>query len=131
MEKRTIPESYYILRILSIILAFAVLEVNFINVWSLNIVFLLVILAIYSYFIFYPRKTTKNTIMDIVKFGLGVLSLFVGASLLVYVIKSFIIHDFPMNVGLIISVYAFFWIVVGWVLVVKSRYTKVSSRFIK
>jgi hypothetical protein len=130
-HKRTIPESYFILRILSTFLVFAVLYINFINVWSLNISFLLILLVIYIVFIFYPRKTTKNTIVDILKFGFGVVFLFVGLSLFVFVAKSTVVHDFPFNVGLIISIYALFWIVVGWVLVVKSHYTNISSRFIR
>ena len=129
-QNYTIPENYLLLRILSIILAFAVLEVNFVNVWSLNIVFLLIILAIYSGFIFYPRDT-RHTKMNIVRFALGVLSLFVGASLLVYVAKSIVIRDFPLNVSILISMYALFWVVVGWLLVVKSRYTNISSRFVR
>lgn len=116
---------------MSVIVALAVLELNFINVWSLNIVFLLIILVIYSVFIFYPKKTTKNTIMDTVKFGLGVISLFAALSLFVYIGKSTVTHSFPFNVGAIISVYALFWLVVGWLLIIKSGYTKISSRFIK
>jgi hypothetical protein len=127
---RNIPESYLIIRILSIILVFAVLDINFINVWSLNIFFLLVIVIVYSIFIFYPKKN-MTAIIDIVKFALGVVSLFVGISLFVFVAKSTIINDFPFNVGVLISIYASFWAVVGWFLIVKSQYTKIRSRFIQ
>ena len=129
-RKRNIPESYLILRILSIIFVFAVLEINFINVWSLNILFLLIILAAYTTFIFYPKKDTSTTI-GIVKFALGVVFLFVGISLFVFVAKSTVIHDFPFNVGAIISLYALFWIVVGWILVIKSRYKNILCRYAK
>ncbi|HUC96201.1 MAG TPA: hypothetical protein VMR16_00865 [Candidatus Saccharimonadales bacterium] len=129
-RKQKIPESYLILRILSIILAFAVLEINFINVWSLNILFLVIILAVYSVFIFYPKRS-KNTITDTVRFALGVVFLFVGIDLLVYVAASTAMRDFPINVGVMISFYALFWIVVGWIFLVKSHYTKIASRFIK
>jgi hypothetical protein len=69
--------------------------------------------------------------MDKVKFAVGVVSFFAGISLVVYVAKSTVMHDFPFNVGAIISLYALFWFVVGWLLVVKSGYTKITSRFIK
>jgi hypothetical protein len=130
-HKRQIPETFTLLRILSIILASIVLEINFINVWSLNTIFLLVLVFLYAIFIFYPKMTTKNTVIDIVKFGLGIIFLFVGFSLFVYVAKSTVTHEFPFNVGFLISAYALFWVVIGWVLVVKSRFTNIDSRFIR
>ena len=68
--------------------------------------------------------------MDIVKFALGVVCIFSGISLLMFVFKSTVMHDFPLNVGIIISLYALFWVIAGWYLVVKSQYTKINSRFI-
>ena len=126
---RTIPENYLIIRISSIILVLAILDLNFINVWSLNLLILLVCLVIYGIFIFYPRKGT-NKILDIVKFALGVVCIFSGISLLMFVFKSTVMHDFPLNVGIIISLYALCWVIAGWYLVVKSQYTKINSRFI-
>ncbi len=123
IRKQNRSDSYYILRILSIIIVAAVIHFNFINVWLLSSWFLLVIVAAYIIYIFYPRKITKNTIMDTVKFALGAVSIFSGISLLVFVVKSFVIHDFPFNVGIIISLYAIFWIVIGWLLVA-NRYAK-------
>lgn len=123
-------DTYFIARILSIILVFIVLELNFIGVWSLNVLVLLAILAIYTVFIFYPRKG-KNTNLDIMKFALGVVFIFVGISVLTDIFVNIITIHYPFNVTLLESIYALFWVVIGWFLIIKSHYTNLSSRFIK
>ncbi|MCX6728645.1 MAG: hypothetical protein NTV39_02670 [Candidatus Saccharibacteria bacterium] len=129
-RKQNIPESFIIIRILSIILVFIVLEYNFIKVWSLSIIYLLILLAAYTVFIFYPRKVPNKT-MDIVKFGLGIVSLFVGLSLFFNIVISIIKHDFPFNVGVFITVYSIFWLVVGYILIIKSRHINIVLNYAK